>query len=265
MIDIHSHILSGIDDGPKKIEESCVMLINASTSGVETIVATPHLVDGASKERIAECNRKVNELQYIARAREISIDIKVGFECYITPELTNSNLDLAEITINNNGKYILVEFPMYNIPFYAKDIFANMKEKGITPILAHPERNLAIIQNPNILFDLVSNGCIAQLNAGSILGRYGRTINGTARILLSHKMIHLVASDMHSSSSPLIAQSLSAISAIVGHDRASFMSNDIPKSIIMGEDFEIDKPIQYKPERKNIKYYLSKWRNKRKT
>jgi protein-tyrosine phosphatase len=261
MVDIHCHILPSVDDGPRKIEDSLIMLAKASASGIKTIVATPHLLEGISNKRISICNRAMDELKNTAIKEGIEINILGGFECYITPEFQEKNIDLTDVTINRNGKYILIELPMQNIPMYAKSVFDNMKDKGIIPVIAHPERNFAICKDPNILFDFIYNGCITQLNVGSILGYYGRGPRETAKILLSHNLIHLIASDMHSISSPSVSQALPAIEAIIGIAEASRMSNEVPYHVIMGEDFTRADPIPYNPK-KGIKDILFGWKRK---
>jgi len=259
MIDIHCHILPGVDDGPTKMKETLNMLAIARKSGVETIIATPHLLRGVNDERIALCNELVRVLPKIASDAGIKIQIKRGFECYISPEFADEKIDLTDLTLNNNGKYILIELPMNGIPVFTKNVFNNLKNKGITPIIAHPERNMMINENPNILCDFISDGCIAQLNVGSILGRYGKEIRQTARILLSHGLVHVLASDMHSALSPMMKHALSSIVAVVGFDEALQISEKIPYNILMGEDFDRVAPIPYEPKKRRIRDLLWKW------
>ena len=262
MIDIHCHILPGVDDGPTKMKETLSMLAIARKSGVETIIATPHLLRGVNDEKIALCNELVKVLPRIASDAGIKIQVKSGFECYISPEFAEENINLTDLTLNNNGKYILIELPMNGVPLFTKDVFANIKNMGITPIIAHPERNMAISQNPNILCDFISDGCIAQLNAGSIIGHYGREIRQTAKILLSHRLIHVLASDMHSASSPMMKHALSAVGSIVGFDETLQISEKIPYNILVGEDFDRADPIPYEPKKRSIRNLLWKWRKR---
>ncbi|HGE72852.1 TPA: hypothetical protein ENX78_18605 [Candidatus Poribacteria bacterium] len=245
MIDIHSHILPGVDDGAKNIQESVTMIKNAFKADIKIIVATPHLFNGMFETGIPKRNALVNDLQTIANNIGVRIQIKPGYECYISPEMNRLGEKLFEYTINNNRKYILLELPMQNIPHFVDETLTNIKNLGITPIIAHPERNIAIMNNPKILLGFIEKGYSAQLNAGSILGYYGRRIKDTAKILLKHNYIHVVASDMHSTSLPILPKAFSAISDLIGLNKASRMFNEIPYKIVMGEDFDKEDPIPY--------------------
>lgn len=256
MVDIHCHVLPDIDDGPRRIENSLSMLRNASKTGVEMIVATPHLIENTFNFDVTRRDQLVRELQNKANENGINIQIKAGYECYISPEILEQTDKLIELTINTNGTYILIELPMHGIPLYIENILLSLKELGITPVIAHPERNIVISKDPNILLNFLSKGCVAQLNAGSILGYYGRTIRETAQILLLHNLVHLVASDMHSTTSPMMSQALPAVSALVGNDRAFYMFYVVPHRIVIGEDFDRYEPLPYEPKKKSLRDIL---------
>ena len=155
MVDLHCHILPGVDDGAKSIEESLNMLRKLAAAGVESVVATPHLLRGSYDTTASERQEMVDNLQKAADENDIKVQIKPGVEYYLAPQILEDIDRLEEFTINNGGKYILVELPMRIVPPSIEDIFFSLKVKGITPILAHPERNAEICQNPNILFNLV--------------------------------------------------------------------------------------------------------------
>ena len=252
MVDIHCHVLPDVDDGPKRIEDSLGMLRNASKAGVEIIVATPHRFWGPFNVEVTVRDQLVNDLQNAATKNNIDIQIKPGYECYLLPEIYEQDDRLVELTINKNGRYILTELPMYNIPFYAETVILALKDRGIIPVIAHPERNMAIAKNPNILLNYLLKGCIAQLNTGSVLGYYGKTIQETARILLQHNLVHLVASDMHSITSSPMSKAFPVVGTLVGLEKASDMFNVVPRRVVMGEDFDKDEPLPYEPKRKSL-------------
>jgi len=256
MVDIHCHVLPDVDDGPRRINESLNMLRYALKAEVEIVVATPHLLEGTFDIEVTARDQLVIELQNKAKENGINIQIKAGYECYISPKTLVQNDKLIDLTINNNGMYILVELPMHSIPLYVENIFLSLKDRGITPVIAHPERNIVISRDPNVLLNFLSKGCVAQLNAGSILGYYGRVIRETAKILLLHNLVHLVASDMHSIKSPMMFQALPVVSALVGNDKASYMFNVVPHRIVMGENFDRDEPLPYEPKRRSLKNML---------
>ncbi|MGB9595238.1 MAG: tyrosine-protein phosphatase [Candidatus Poribacteria bacterium] len=252
MVDIHSHILPGIDDGAKNIQESFVMLKNAFNAGVEVIVATPHLVGRISDADVQKRDELINEMQTVADKNAIEIQIKPGYECYISPEMNDLGEKLFEFTINKNGKYILLELPMQSIPYFADETLVRIKKQGITPIIAHPERNIAIMNNPKILQGFIEKGYLAQLNAGSILGYYGNSVKNVAKTFLRHNYINVVASDIHSTSLSILPKAFSIISELIGLNKASIMFNEIPYKIVMGEDFDREELIPYIPKKQSF-------------
>ena len=244
MVDIHCHILPGVDDGAESLEESLAMLTKAAAAGVEVVVATPHLLRGSYEVDSLERQQMTADLQKAADENEIRIQIKPGVEYYIAPQILEDIDRLEEFTINNNGKYILVELPMRAIPPSMEDIFFSLKVKGITPVLAHPERNEKICRNPNILFDYVMKGCVTQINTGSILGHFGRDCRKTARELIIHHLAHIVASDMHTEASPTLDQAVPAVEKLAGEKQAALMFVENPRQIVAGEDFHQEETPQ---------------------
>jgi protein-tyrosine phosphatase len=252
MVDIHCHVLPDVDDGPRRIKDSLDMLRNAEKTGIKCVVATPHLIENTFNIDVIGRDQIVHGLQNMAKKNGINIQIKAGYECYISPEIFGRKDKLIELTINTNGRYLLVELPMHSIPLYIEKTLLGLKDNGVTPVIAHPERNIVISKNPNVLLDFLAKGCVAQLNAGSILGYYGRVIRNTARTLLLHNLVHLVASDMHSATSPMMAHALPAVSALLGNDKALYMFNVVPRRIVMGEDFDRYEPLHYEPKRRSL-------------
>ena len=246
MVDIHSHILPGVDDGSGSIEESIEMLINAVKSGVDTIVATPHLLPGSYVAPTSLVNQLTEELQEKAEQKNIPIQIIKGRECYLSPETFEYEKDLDKLTIADGGKYMLVEFPFREIPRYVDNIIFELRTKGIVPIIAHVERYLDIIVNPNRIIQFIQNGCVIQVNAGSFLGNYGHKSKKTAEILLEYKMIHLIASDMHTSNSLALGEAFQKILDMVGEKEAMNMFEVRPRAIIKGELISIPELIEYR-------------------
>ena len=256
MVDIHCHILPDVDDGARCIKESLMMLRRAAAARVETVVATPHLIRGVYEIEFLERERMVADLQKAADEIGIKIQIKSGVECYLSPEILEDTSKLGELTLNNNGKYILVELPMQIIPSYVEDVLFNLNMQGITAVLAHPERNMWIWRDPNILFDFVTKGCVAQLNVGSILGYFGNRIKKAARILLTHKLVHVIASDMHSAESPTLDQAIPVVEELLDPEYASRMFTEVPRHILAGETFYKDPPQRSEPARRSLRGIL---------
>lgn len=208
-VDIHSHIIPGIDDGAKDMETALEMLRLASLDGTRHIVATPHFtpstisdIGGATLDtsgimNISEIVReKTSELSEQAASLNIDINIYSGTEVLIHPDIP-SLLENNSICTINGSKYVLVEFPMSEIPLYASEVLYQIQLKGLIPIIAHPERYNEVIKDCGILLDLVGRGMLVQVNAGSLTGLFGRKAQKTAMKLIKAGMTHFVASDAH--------------------------------------------------------------------
>ncbi len=199
MIDLHSHILPGVDDGAETIEETVAIAREAENQGIKGIVATPHYLEEGYHLSPEETAQKVEELQKVLNKEKIDVKIYPGAEVFITPDL-GKKVSRGFIPTLNHSKYILLELPFNLLPDYADEVLYDLLVMGYNPIIAHPERYTFIYKDPNILYNWVKNGIYAQLNAGSILGIYGSRINNIANILLKYKLIHLLGSDVHSTS-----------------------------------------------------------------
>lgn len=196
MIDIHSHILPGIDDGAKNEAESIELARQAVNSGIKTVIATPHhknrTYDNA-KPFIVEDVRRLNEL---FKEMNIPLDVLSGQEVRIFGELIDE-LKAGNIQTLNDSKYLLLELPSDHVPHYTEQLLFDIQHAGLTPIIAHPERNRDLYTDPNRLYDLVRQGALAQLTAGSLTGLFGKEIKRVSLQMLAHNLIHFVASDAH--------------------------------------------------------------------
>lgn len=194
MIDFHSHIVPQVDDGSKNIEMSKNMIFNAIKEGTKIICASSHYIPLDFEQNSEEFFQKVNELK--EEFANEPIEIVPSLEVYLTPELPRL-YDEKKIWCINEKKYMLIELPMREFPMYTEDVLYELRLKGVIPIIAHPERNLKIAQEPNILKSLVEQGNIAQLNAGSLNGLYGKTIMETSEVFVKRNLIHMIGSDGH--------------------------------------------------------------------
>jgi len=169
MIDFHCHILWDMDDGADSMEQALSMALLAAEEGINTIVATPHCMDERDLKAFARrVQQRCDHLQAMLREEGVDVTIAPGAEVYLDPALLEMG-GLESVTLNNT-QYILLELPMGEVPRYTEDFLYHLQLKGLVPIIAHPERNLSIIADPNIMFRLVDLGAFAQINTGSITG-----------------------------------------------------------------------------------------------
>lgn len=197
MIDMHCHILPDIDDGAKDWAESIAMARYLEEQGVTAIVATPHYLEGYFTPEAKEILEKTAELQKKLIQEGITIKVYPGCETHISPDLPDLVQQKKVLTVNNGGKYLLVELPFHELPKYTEETLFRLKIAGVTPIIAHPERNEIFASNPVMLLDLVRKGYLTQLNAASLLGTYGRKPEKTAKELTRCRAVHFLGSDLH--------------------------------------------------------------------
>jgi len=249
MVDIHSHILPLIDDGSRSLDESIVMLQKSINSGVDAIVATPHLFPGAYMAPTEQRDERLKELRAEVQRMQLPIEIISGRECYFSPEIYTYEKNLGKLTINDNGKYLLIEAPMQEIPHYVDQMIFDIQVRGITPIIAHAERYHEMIQNPNLTHKYINVGCLIQVNMGSLLGRYGKRIQHTAQIMLEHQMVHIIASDMHTQTSMPLGEGFETLSQMVGQEEAQHLVEDRPRAVIQNRPVDRPAPLTYHPQK----------------
>ena len=196
IIDMHSHILNGVDDGPKTIEESMVLLEQAVKEGITDIIATSHAYHQQFHTSVDEINKQVNFLNGECKKIGIPINIFTGQEIRINDQ-TAQHLISGEALALANSKYVLIELPSQGIPAFTTHIIQQIMNQNKIPIIAHPERNRAIVEKPSRLAKLIQNGALAQVTAGSLSGHFGKTIQRTAVQLLEANLVHVYGSDVH--------------------------------------------------------------------
>ncbi|MGE7934943.1 tyrosine-protein phosphatase [Viridibacillus arvi] len=196
LVDIHNHILPGLDDGPKSIEEAVLLATNAVSNGITHIIATPHHHDGkymnsstVVEEAVVNFNKELDE-------RSIPLKILPGQEIHMYNSLI-SDLNKDLLTLGNSGKYILIELPINHIPIFTVDYLFQIQLKGYIPIIVHPERNMVFRKDKQKLYDLVNKGSLVQVTASSLIGVNGRAIKKYIKVLIKHNIVHFISSDAH--------------------------------------------------------------------
>ncbi|MDP2952993.1 MAG: CpsB/CapC family capsule biosynthesis tyrosine phosphatase [Chloroflexota bacterium] len=244
MIDIHNHILPGIDDGPRTVEESIELAEVAIEDGVAVIVATPHSSDLESLPPGTYAAR-LQELRSALKEKGMPLTVVPGLENYLTPDLTKRWQAGAALTLGERH-YMLVEFPLYQYPLYTDEALFDLQLKGIVPIIAHPERNDAIRQDISRLQKLVERGMLAQITTASLLGNFGSAAKRLAETILARNLAQIIATDAHTARdhrNPVLSGGVAAAARIIGKDRAMAMVKDIPEAILAGKAVAVEPPI----------------------
>lgn len=236
LIDLHAHILPGLDDGPETLEESLETAQAYVKAGYAAVVATPHVIPGVYENTRAKILRGVRALQEHLDRAGIPLTVLPGAEYHLTDRLT-SLLEAGElVTLNDNGKYLLVELPFHEIPNHANQILFELMLAGITPVIAHPERNDRLVQQPVLLGRLTEKGVLAQVTAGSLTGLFGSAAKRTANYFINENIAQFMATDAHGPGRRLEAAPLAA--KLLGA-KGIALTREYPAKIVSGAAFEI--------------------------
>ncbi|GGF22598.1 tyrosine protein phosphatase [Halobacillus andaensis] len=250
MIDIHSHILPGVDDGAQTIEESIEMARVAVEEGIDTIVATPHHQNGDFKNYKNDILIQVSELNRVLEEEEIPLTVLPGQETRIHGGMVEDLQKEEILPINEYSKYVFVEFPHDQVPSYASNLLFNLQVEGYQPIIVHPERNLQLQDNPNLLYSLVKNGAFSQVTAGSITGKFGRTAKKIAYQLIDANLTHVIASDAQNAKGRAfkLKEAYNEIRKHYGQSMMDYFS-DNAQYVIDNEPLASDPPLHVKKKK----------------
>jgi protein-tyrosine phosphatase len=219
MIDIHCHILPGVDDGAKDLAESLEMAKTAVNQGITTIIATPHHLNNAYENRKPQILQQATELNKALDSANIPLTILPGQEIRIYGEILE-DYHKQEILPLVGSNYLLIELPSGHVPRYTEKMLYDLQLQGFIPIIAHPERNREINQHPEILYQLVKKGALTQVTAASICGAFGKKIKTFSQQLIESNLTHFIASDAHNLSNRrfLLAEAYAEIEVRYGND-----------------------------------------------
>lgn len=240
MVDIHSHILPGIDDGSDSLETSVEMLRMAAEDGTTDIVATPHanLKYAFQPEVITE---KIGELQ---QAAGDSIRIHRGCDFHLSFDNIQDCFAHPEKYTINHKRYLLVEFSDLQIAKITENVLARMRDADIVPVITHPERNHLLQTRFAQMSEWIGSGCLVQVTALSLLGRFGKTAKSVADELLSRNMVQFIASDAHDTRHrpPLLKPAFEYVAAKYGPQRARLLFEINPRATLTGDYVDAEDP-----------------------
>jgi protein-tyrosine phosphatase len=252
MVDIHSHILPGIDDGSKSMEESVEMLAMAAAAGTTDIVATPH----ANSEFIFDPVVVKELAAKLASRTTQKITIHTGCDFHLNVDnLQDALNNPAKYTVNGRS-YLMVELPDLTSISAMRNVLNRLLETRIAPVITHPERNRSIQGNLKDLELWVRDGCYMQVTAQSLLGDFGQTAQRFAESMMNSDLVHFVASDAHDciNRPPTLAAAFKLVSDRWGRERAETLFMHNPSAVLWGE------PIYAVPKPNRKSRFLSFWK-----
>jgi protein-tyrosine phosphatase len=233
VIDLHSHILPGLDDGARTLEDARELARRAAADGVTAVAATPH-VRADYPTRPEDMERGVLGLREDFVEQGIPVEVLHGGEIDLGRLGSLDDDDLRRFSLARSERYLLLEFPYTGWPSGLEETVYGLGLRGLTPLLAHPERNREVQADPGRLGEAVRLGALVQLTAASLDGRIGRSSQRAAQRLLADGLAHVLASDAHT---PEIREAgLAEAADAVGDDRlAAYLTADAPAAIVAGE------------------------------
>ena len=242
MVDIHSHILPGLDDGAQTLEDSVAMLRLAAESGTTDIVATPH----ANHQFTFNPDRITARIAEVQQAASPALRIHRGCDFHLTLENIQDALAHPGKYAINHLSYLLVEFSDLLIPRTTQEIFDRLISAGLTPIITHPERNALLHARLDQLQSWVENGALVQITAGSLLGNFGRTAKAVSADLMNRNLVHFVASDAHDTKyrTPVLRDACQYVAQTWGASLAETLFTTAPQAVISGQAIELSDPRQ---------------------
>jgi protein-tyrosine phosphatase len=242
VIDLHSHILPGLDDGVESLAAALELARTAVADGVEVLAATPHVRDDYPTSA-DEMERGIGDLRAAFAAEGVPLELRSGGEIALERLPLLAEEELRRFGLGGSKRSLLLEFPYVGWPLELEQTVFDLRVRGWRPVLAHPERNNEVQINPERLGRLVEAGVLVQLTAASLDGRLGRATRATALRLLESRHAHLIGSDAHAPS--LREMGLSAAARAVGDpELARWLTIDVPRAILD------DTPISERPPRR---------------
>jgi protein-tyrosine phosphatase len=232
LIDLHSHVLPGIDDGPATMEGSLQILRAAREDGITKLAATPHVRDDW-RTAPETMERLVIEVNVAARAAAIGVEVLPGGELDLEYLETLDDDELRRFGLGGNPGVLLLEFPYVGWPIALRDLLFRLELRGFRAVIAHPERNAEVQAAPERLRELVDAGALVQVTAASLDGRLGGRTVACAQLLVREQLAHLIASDAHAPS--IRAVGMTAAQEAVGDEAlARWLTDGVPRALVDG-------------------------------
>jgi protein-tyrosine phosphatase len=241
MIDLHCHILPGIDDGPKTLNESLEMARIFEQAGYSHVVATPHAVPGTTwMPKPEEIQDKLAELNHTITENGIKLKVLPGMEIALDPNISDL-LDQGQVQPLAGTSYVLIEPPFQRLPLGWDQAVFNVLSRGFSVLLAHPERCAQLSAKPQLCDELIESGVYFQSNWDSFLGHHGRTTQKMAIYLASRGYIHCLATDSHDSKSRnaiQVRRTAENIEELMGPRNLQLISRENPIRVLRDEILE---------------------------
>lgn len=248
LIDIHCHILPGVDDGAETELDSLQMAEAAVEEGIHTIIATPHHKNGRYENDKQTIKKNVSNFNKLLDQSNLPLTVLAGQETRLNGEMTD-DIANGELLPLNETKYVFVEFPTGHIPHYAKRVLFDMQMAAYKPIIVHPERNRTLMKHPNLLYDFVRSGALTQVTAASYVGKFGKNVQKRSHQFMEANLVHFIASDAHNTTTRRFSmkEACQQIERDFGYEERRLLIEN-SQLLVEGKNIHIFEPKKIKPK-----------------
>lgn len=236
-VDIHCHLIPGIDDGSQSWDQSRAMADIAVSDGIATIVTTPHQLGNFGHNHGMQIRTKTAELQQLLDQHGIALKVLPGADVRIEEGMLEKLASGEVVTLADRGKHVLLELP-HELYFPMEDVLNRLHRAGKVGILSHPERNQGLLKQPRIVESLVERGCLMQVTCGSLMGTFGPASKAMAEAMLQAGLAHFLATDAHGPTArrPLMRRAYERTARLAGSETAVRLCCSNPARVVAGQD-----------------------------
>jgi protein-tyrosine phosphatase len=242
-VDIHCHLLPGIDDGSKSWAESLTMAQMAVADGFETIICTPHQLGNFRHNDGDSIRQHTQEMTRFLAKHKVPLRVMPGGDVRIEDDMFDLLRAGKVLTLGDQGRHVLLELP-HELYFPLEGVLDGLESMGMVGILSHPERNQGLLRRPELLAPLVERGCLMQITAGSLMGTFSSASQELAESMVRQRLVHFVSTDAHGPKSrrPLLARAYHRVADIDNAEVADLLCCKNPTAVANGVDAEMLEP-----------------------
>lgn len=257
-VDVHCHLIPGIDDGAVDWEATLAMARMAAADGIGAIICTPHQLGAFHHNHGDEIRRRTQLVQAQLDEHRVPLQVLPGGDVRIETDMIEKLLSGEVLSLADRRRHVLLELP-HEMYFPIQDVLTRLAKHGMQGILSHPERNQGLLRDWEITYELVQQGCLMQITAGSLHGTFGPHCQRMAQWMVEHRLAHFVATDAHSPKArrPLMRRAYDAVQQLVGRDTAVAACCTNPAAVVAGEEIQAWEPIA---PRKRAAFSWLPWR-----
>jgi protein-tyrosine phosphatase len=234
-VDIHCHLLPGLDDGASGLDEAMAMAEMAVADGLGTIIATPHQLGNFAKNSGTMIRAAAEKFQQLLDQRHVPLRVLPGADVRIEPDLVRKIRSGEVLTLGDRRRYVLLELP-HEVYVPLDRLLTELKSAGLIGVLSHPERNRGILKRPEVLRPLVESGCLLQVTAASLTGLFGLPVQTFSESLIEQGLVHFVSTDAHGTRTrpPILSTAFQRVSELAGRETAVDLCCRHPAAVVAG-------------------------------